>query len=89
MGRNVLLDTNVFLAYIKGETQGYHAKVILENIGKGELVLHYNGLIRMEIENKYRYYLGPFCSILEELRNLGRVVDVDITPEIKDLLIVC
>jgi len=74
---NVLLDTNVFLAHIKGEMQGSHARMIFEKIAECRLTLYYNGLIRMEIERKYRYYLEPFCSILEELRKLEKVVNVD------------
>jgi predicted nucleic acid-binding protein len=78
------LDTNVYLAHIKGEMQGSHAKMILDKIIAGELTVCYNGVIRMEIERKYRYYLEPFCIILEELRKLGRVVDVEITNEMRE-----
>lgn len=81
---DVLLDTNVYLAHIKGEMQGSHAKIILERVAAGELALCYNGIIRMEIERKYGYYLEPFCAILEELRKLGRVVDVEITNEMSE-----
>jgi predicted nucleic acid-binding protein len=78
---NVLLDTNVYLAHIKGEVQGSHAKLIIDKIMSGELTVCYNGVIRMEIERKYKYYLEPFCAILEELRKLGRVADVEITND--------
>jgi len=75
----VFLDTNVFLAHIKGEMQGSHAKMILEKIAECRLTLYYNGIVRMKIERKYRYYSEPFCSILDELRKLDKVVNVDIT----------
>jgi predicted nucleic acid-binding protein len=79
----VFLDTNVFLAHIKGELQGSHAKMILEKIAECRLTLYYNGIIRMEIERKYRYYSEPFCSMLDELRKLEKIVDVDITTGIE------
>lgn len=78
------MDTNVYLAHIKGELQGSHAKMILDRVAAGELTLYYNGLIRMEIERKYKYYSEPFCSILEELRERGMVVDVNITNEMEE-----